>query len=304
MSLPKRISKRLNLTLNKTLYARTTRGILSTKPLAAGDLPFMALSMVHKRDVLSYLVAIKSFAMHANPQRVVIVCDPSIGDAERHIFKQHIPHVELRRAEEFRHVAIPQGGCWERLSAISQYAPENYVVQLDADTVTVGAVPEVVSAIRGEHGFVLAEEPEQRIVTLEETAERARPWVSPTVHIQGLAEALMVEAGLNQPLYVRGCAGFTGFPKTATMQAELFDFSVKMREKTNSRWSDWGTEQVASNFLVANAPGTTTLPFPMYGTPNKADDHTAFLHFIGSMRFINRMYETVSGKIVGTLRSR
>ncbi len=304
MSLKKRIAKRLKTTLNKTLYARTTRGILTTAPLAAGELPFMALSMVHKRDVLSYLVAIKSFAMHANPRRVVIVCDPSIGDAERRVFKHHIPHVELRRAEDFRHDAIPQGGCWERLSAISEYTRENYVVQLDADTVTVRAIPQVVAAVQGEHGFVLAEEPDQRIVTLEDTAERARPWLSPTVHIQGLSEALMVEAGLKHPLYVRGCAGFTGFPKTETMQAELFDFSIKMREKTNSRWSDWGTEQVASNYLVANAPGTTTLPFPMYGTPNKADDGTAFLHFIGSMRFINRMYEKVSGDIVGTLRSR
>lgn len=304
MSLKKRITKRLNTTLNKFLYAQTTRGILSTAPLVPGELPFTALSMVHVRDVLSYLVAIKSFAMHANPRHVVIVCDPSIGERERKLFKKHIPHVELRRAEEFRHAMIPQGGCWERLSAISEYSREDYVVQLDADTVTVRPVPEVVSAIRGEHGFVLAEESDQRIVTLEETAERARPWVSPTVHIQGLSEALMVEAGLNQPLYVRGCAGFTGFPKTDAMQAELFDFSTKMRKKTDARWSDWGTEQVASNYLVANAPDTVTLPFPMYGTPNKADDRTAFLHFIGSMRFTSRMYEKISGAIVGTLRSR
>jgi hypothetical protein len=304
MSLRKRIVKRLKTTLNKTLYASTTRGILSTAPLAAGKLPFTALSMVHQRDVLSYLVAIKSFALHANPQRVVIVCDPSIGERERAVFKRHIPHVELRRAEEFRDGAIPQGGCWERLSAISEYTRNDYVVQLDADTVTVAPVPEVVAAIQGEHGFVLAEEPDQRIVTLEETAERARPWVSPTVHIQGLSEALMVEAGLNQPLYVRGCAGFTGFPKTQTMRSELFDFSTKMRARTNGRWADWGTEQVASNYLVANAPATTTLPFPKYGTPNKANGETAFLHFIGSMRFTSRMYEKVSGGIVGTLRSR
>lgn len=292
MNLSQRIFNRLRTDFFKALYLRNVGRILETPTLQRGNLPFIALSMVHQRDVIAYLVAIKSFAKFANPDRVVIICDPTIGEHEKFVFKRHIPHVELRNAAEFRDPRIPTGGCWERLSAITTYSPENFVVQLDADTVTVGEISEVVSAVTDQHGFVLGEKRAQEILTLEEASRRAMK--STSHHIQALSEQIIAQAGLNGTFYVRGCAGFTGFPPDSAMRDKFFDFSEKMAAKTGQRWSEWGTEQVTSNYLVANAAGTQLLPYPKYSTPFNHETCGAFQHFIGSIRFQNRMYENMS----------
>jgi hypothetical protein len=77
-----------------------------------------------------------------------------------------------------------------------------------------------------------------------------------------------------------------------------------MTEKLGARWSSWGTEQVTSNYLVANATATRVLPFPKYGTPDQVSEEAAFQHFIGSMRFINRRYENASDEVIQELALR
>ena len=81
MRILKKIGQRLRRDYFRAAYARAARGVLRTSALAAGSEPFTLLSMVHQRDVVPYLVAVKSFARFANPRRVVVVCDPTIGDA-------------------------------------------------------------------------------------------------------------------------------------------------------------------------------------------------------------------------------
>lgn len=301
MNLPIRVFRRIKTGLVKAMYSREVVGVLKTAPLQPGREPFIALSMVHHRDVLSYLVAIKSFSRFANPARVVIVCDPSIDRADESIFRAHVPHAELRRAEEFRDPRIPQGGTWERLAAIMTYLGDHYVVQLDADTVTIDPVHEVTSAIRMGRGFVLGgDRRQQRIETLDETSARASK-VPPT-HIQTLAEQVISTADLKFGNYIRGCSGFTGFPAEPTFQDEFFDFSEKMARKTCGRWAEWGTEQVTSNYLVANARDTVVLPVARYSTPVVSTPETAFLHFIGPERFTSRNYEKTSGLAIEALR--
>lgn len=294
------IKQRLRRDYFRWMHTRAVRHVLKTPRLSAGDLPFMLLSMVQKRDVLSYLVALKSFTAFANPRRVVVVCDPSIDARDRQILRQHVPHIELRDAKEFVHEQAPRGGCWERLLAICHYATDNYVVQLDADTVTVQPPIEVLDAISTRAGFVLGEEPQQAVITLETTSRNAKADEYGQLHIQGYSEACMAEVGLpSASLYVRGCAGFTGFPPTPDMKERLIHFSSCMAGKMGMpRWSLWGTEQVASNYLVANASATRVLPYPKYGTPDAMDEKTAFIHFIGSLRFINDKYEKTSRSVI------
>mgnify|MGYP000341898142 CR=1 FL=1 len=296
MSLLNRISLRMQRDYCRWQYQRVAATIASTPVVQRGQLPFTLLSMVHTRDVLSYLVALKSFVARANPQRIVMVCDPSITTADREFLKVHVPHLELRHADEFVDPAIPRGGCWERLFAIATLSPEDYVIQLDADTVTTADIPEVCEAIMARRGFVLGEETEQSLLTFEQSSRNARGRLGPNPHIQTLSEAALIDTGLPATkLYVRGCAGFTGFPSSTDMRAAMLDFSGRMAAQLGSeRWASWGTEQVTSNYLVANANATQVLPFPKYGTPDVRTDDTAFLHFIGSMRFINRTYELTS----------
>jgi hypothetical protein len=304
MSLVNRVIQRLKRDYFRSQYMKAVRQVLSTRPLVQGKLPFLLLSMVQKRDVESYLVAVKSFACFANPERIVVVCDPSIDDQDRAIFRQHIPHIELRRADEFTHPNMPRGGTWERLFAISGFVRDHYVVQLDADTLTIQPIPEVIDAIRNDRGFVIVENESTPLKSLTATRECALPWMEPGAHIQGIAETEMVNVGLPENArYVRGCSGFTGFPRSAQMQDVMIDFSRRMTDKLGEDWKLWGTEQVTSNYLVANAAATTPLPFPKYCTPDCATSETAFFHFIGSMRFVNNKYTHASQQAIRQIGS-
>ena len=295
MSFVNSVIQRLRRDYFQWKYKKVAAQVALTKPLGQGEMPFILLSMVHQRDVLSYLVAVKSFAHFLNPARIVVVCDPSIDGADRTLLKQQVPHVELRHADEFTHPDMPRGGTWERLFAISGFVRDNYVIQLDADTLTVQAIPEVLAAIRDGKGFVLGEAPLTPLRSLAATRESALPLIGPGAHVQDLAEAAMATVGLSDNArYVRGCSGFTGFPHSSEMQGIMIDFSRRMTKKLGPDWKRWGTEQVTSNYLVANAHGTAALSFPKYCTPDCANAETAFFHFIGSLRFINRKYEASS----------
>lgn len=302
MSLVNRVIQRLKRDYFRAQYQKAARDILATRPLERGDLPFTLLSMVHQRDVHSYLVAVKSFTHFLNPRGVVVVCDPSITRDDRALLQHHLPHAVLRDAQEFTHSDIPRGGTWERLYAISEYAQDSYVIQLDADTLTVQPIPEVRDAILAGTGFVIGEMPDTPIRSLAAARENALPWMRPGAHIQGIAETEMANVGLPADArYIRGCSGFTGFPQSSTMRIAMTDFSRRMTDKLGTDWKRWGTEQVTSNYLVSNAPGTQPLPFPKYGTPDCATADTAFFHFIGSMRFINSKYEATSRQAIRLL---
>ena len=303
MSLINTVIQRLKRDYFRWQYNKVAELILDTPPVAPGSEPFVLLSMVQKRDVHSYLVAVKSFTRFANPQRIVVVCDPSLDGADQAILRRHVPHIELRRADEFTHPDIPRGGTWERLYAIAHYVQSNYVIQLDADTVTVKPIPEVLAAVRAAQGFVLGEAPETPVRSLDATRERALPLLRPGAHIQTISEAEMANVGLPAgAMYVRGCSGFTGFPTASNMRDDMLDFSRRMTAKLGQDWTRWGTEQVTSNYLAANAAGTRALPFPKYGTPDQASGDTAFYHFIGSMRFVNGKYAASSREIIERLQ--
>jgi hypothetical protein len=295
MSLVNRVIHRLKRDFFRSQYHKVAKQVLATQPLRRGELPFTVLSMVHQRDLHSYLVAVKSFAYYLNPSRIVVVCDPSIDNEDRAVLRQHVPHIELRDAHEFVHPDIPRGGTWERLFAITQMVEDRYVVQIDADTLTVRPIPEVLAAIEAGHSFVLGETPGTPRRTLAGTRDYAKDWIAPGAHVQAFAEVEMVNVGLPADAhYIRGCSGFSGFPCSSTMRDVMLDYSRRMTAKLGDKWTSWGTEQVTSNYLASNMPGAHALPFPKYGTPDQATGETAFFHFIGSMRFVNSKYQTTS----------
>lgn len=297
MSLISRIARRLQRDFFRWRYLNAARDVLETRPVVRGTVQFTLLSMVHHRDIISYLVAVKSFTRFVNPERIVVVCDPSIDANDRAVLKKHVPHLEFREANEFTNSRIPRGGTWERLFAISHYVTEGYVVQLDADTVTLDSIDEVLASIQEGRGFVLGETPRQRLMSLAETSRRG-----PHPHVQAASELAIDSVGLPaENLYVRGCSGFTGFPRDERMAARMLDFSERMWDRLGDRWQEWGTEQVTSNYLVANTPGAAVLPFPKYGTPDQKNAKIVFLHFIGSMRFVNNKYTFTSREVIRAL---
>jgi hypothetical protein len=288
---------------NKARFNWAVRAILKTPPLTPGTDDFIALSMVQHRDVLPYLLALKSFARYLQPARVVLVADPTLDADDRALLRRHVPHIEFRDANEFHRDGIPKGGCWERLTAISEYAQENYVIQLDADTVSVSDLPDIRRAIADQVSFTLGTEDEQTIGSCAEIAQWAKPRLDGKDHTQLLAESHLDRFDTTgQFRYARGCAGFAGFAPGQINSAQMLKISSGMEKLIGEVWSAWGTEQFTSNLIVCSSPAARILPHPRYCNPARMTDATVFLHFIGYVRYRSGLYATLAHKVSRELR--
>ena len=70
-------------------------------------------------------------------------------------------------------------------------------------------------------------------------------------------------------------------------------------------WNQWGSEQVMSNIVVANAAQAAVLPHPKYCDCSRIKtDVTAFIHFIGSCRFKHGIYQALATAAIQRLQSR
>ena len=67
-----------------------------------------------------------------------------------------------------------KGGCWERILLISEYVKDYFVIQLDADTLTLGDIPEVHQWVSGKTSFALGTQSGQFIETMRELNERIK----------------------------------------------------------------------------------------------------------------------------------
>jgi len=282
---------RLRVSSNRRRFEKALHQILYSPQTRIGSDKFTALSMVHHRDVESYLLAIKSFCRFFSPQRIIVVTDPSITDEDRQQIAAHVDGIQFVRAEDYRIAGMPQGGCWERLIAISEFVQSDYVIQIDADTVTLSEMPEVRKAVDESTSFVLATEDGQDFSSCAEAASWAKKRVESGEHIQILAEASMDSlADYKTSRYVRGCAGFSGFAAGSFNRDKLKIFSDTLSRILGDQWTAWGTEQFTSNFMVANSPKAVVLPHPKYCHPGRERPGTVFLHFIGYVRFNTDRY--------------
>lgn len=277
---------------NRLLFQRAVKGILKTPPIGSGKNHFAALSMVHHRDVLPYLLAIKTFAHHASPKRIFLIADPSLDETDRKTIRQHIPYIEILEAIDFRRATLPIGGTWERLSAIAVLCQEVAIVQLDADTMTFGFPEEVVQGMINNQSFIIRSERNVEIQTLDAAAEYGKKLTFSSNHIQAVSEACFLQLrNWENYHYVRGCSGFTGFSKGAINQEMLSELSDSMRSIHGARWDEWGTEQVSSNILAASAADAFLLSHPNYCNADWCTNDTIVAHYIGYARHVNRSYE-------------
>jgi hypothetical protein len=277
--------------LNKLRFKMAVRRVLDTPPLVTSADGPTVLSMVHHRDVLPYLLAIKSFVRHVPSSRIVVIADPTITAFDRTVLSQHIPALDLRDAVTYRCAQLPTGGTWERLIAIADEVSRNYTIQLDADTVTSAPLPEVAEATRNNRPFLLCTANGQTILSCAEVSAIAKAEPLDEVHIQLLCEALLDKLeGPRQWRYVKACSAFAGFPLGSLDRNLLIEVSERMESIVGNRWREWGSEQVASNLILASMNRALLLPHPKYAMPHWANADTAFRHFIGYVRFASPLY--------------
>jgi len=281
--------------VRRLLFKRSCKPILHTQPIEShGDSTTAVLTLLQHKDVLMFLVAIKSFARKIPLRNVYILNDGSLTEKDKLTLSSHIKPVEFLELSQVSNEHCPKGSCWERLLAIAARVADQYIVQLDADTVTLGAIDEVAKLIDDNQSFVIGTWDGQTIEPMQVSSERIQTNVNPQLdgHVQMVAEAAFDQLDECKNLkYVRGCAGFSGFAKGSFNTHFVEDFSLNMERLIGKKWNEWGSEQVMSNVVVANTPAAGVLPHPKYSDcANISQSETTFIHFVGSCRFQGKCY--------------
>lgn len=282
--------------IGRQLFDRNCADVLAIPParvMTSSDTK--VVSQLQHKDVLMYLVAIKSFSARVPVGSVLVLNDGSLNEADQELLARHVPNITVEPIEAYRSPRCPQGGTWERLLAIAQHSKDGYVIQLDADTVAIGALPEVEAAVTCGTSFALGTWDGQKLETMAERAADARR-LNPDGprHVQVAAEQVFDQMpGFAELRYVRGCSGFAGFARNAASLEFIEEFSLHMGSLLLDRWKEWGSEQLMSNVVIANSPNAIVLPHPQYCDCNHIAAETTFIHFIGDCRFNNGVYREV-----------
>lgn len=290
-------------------HRRIAAGVLATPPIRPHDDGVVLLSMVGTAAVLPALVALKSLHAQLGRGRVALLDDGSLTNRDRALLAHHLGNPAITRIRDVDLGAAPAGGTWERLLHLLDLRRDQYVLQVDSDTVTLGAVPEIQQAIDASRDFTLRGEAGAELIEVDALRGRERgpdPRAA-GLHVQDAAEAAMVQVripGGGFRRYARGCSGFAGFAPGGPGRDLAEAFSREMdRLIGRERWSRWGSEQVTSNVIVANGHDPLLLPYDRYcnheGRPLAAD--VRFAHFIGTCRFHGRAYRDATRASIAAL---
>ena len=290
----------------RNMFNWKSKKILDTDSLHIVKDKVIIISMLRHSDVIMYLVAIKSFYQRFSKGEIVILNDGSLTNRDLNLLKEHFLPKDIVHINDIKNSVCPKGGCWERILLISEYVQDYFVIQLDADTITFGDIPEAHQRVSDKTSFALGTPTGQFIETMRESNERRRHW--PKDHLQIKIEQKFYKLIEYEKLkYVRGGAAFAGFAPGSFSLAELENFSQQMNEIIGEDWTRWGTEQITSNFLVANSPKSKMMPFPKYAghhpPHNRSYKNSHFIHFYGPYRWANGFYVESAKNFVDSLRT-
>ena len=258
--------------------------------------------MVAKNDVQMYLLSLKSFYARIKRGKVIAIIDRDLPTSSREVLLKHIPSVEFVILEDIDTGTCQRGGTWERLVYILDHTRDEYAVQLDCDTLTFGTdISEVSQCLENNIPFTLGTGGNP-IVTMREAAAEAR---KETANYIGLvAERLFDQfPNADKLKYVRASSGFAGFAKNGFPRQSIETFHAKLAELLGARNTEWGTEQCASNFAIANSPNAVVLHRPKYANYNPANvpKNVAFLHFFGTYRYKNDFFAKRGQEVIKML---
>ena len=247
--------------------------------------------MVQLLDVQMYILAVKALYRRLGRGRIVAIIDADFPENKRQLIRDHLGPVEFQILEDLDTGRCQRGGTWERVLYCVDRSATDYVIQIDCDTLCFGPIEEVLECVKRNQAFTLSEG--IPIGPLPNWVEKGISRKSD--HIVNTFELRAREfPDADKWRYVRGSSGFAGFAKggvTRELLETFHDGGVKVH---GERWKEWGTEQVASNFAVANSPDSIPLPYPQYATfePKYATfqkkgitKEMSLLHFIGAFRF-------------------
>lgn len=294
--------------LRRAQFRYECRGILDVQPIAFDPYsPAIVFSQLPHKDLMMFLVALRSFVRYVPIKGVHLLNDGSVTAEDKALLYEQIPGLIFHELADFRSAACPSGGCWERLLGIAELVRDHYVIQLDSDTLAISVIDEVAECVRSDTSFTLGTWDRQRFEAMSDRAGQAKKITAgqDNSHIQVLAEANLDKlSGYESLRYVRGCAGFAGFAARSFSRERIEALSQEMYAALGSKWNTWGSEQFASNVIVANSERAAVLPHPKYCACNRVQAETSFIHFIGGCRFKDGTYARLGKRVIGELNGR
>lgn len=296
--------------INAARHAEAIASVLDTPPIVPRADGLVLFSMIGTAVVLPYLVAVKSLWHHLGRGRVALLDDGTLTGQDKALLAHHCGDPEIIPIASVQRGPFPAGGCWERFLTILDRRRGEYWLQLDSDTVTLGPVDEVAQAIATNRSFTLLGGPDavEHPLPLADYARTFYPMGDHDGHVQQQIESRFGQvdpaAGWT---YLRGCAGFAGFAAGGDGRSVAASFLHLLTDLVGSEQAaTWGTEQVASNFQIANEPGAVALPYARYLNywGEGPDTGAAFVHFVGTHRHANGAYAAASRQAIDQLLQR
>jgi hypothetical protein len=305
MTMQRLLPHRWRTRLDAARHAEAIAAVLDTPPLVPRHDGLVLFSMIGTAVLLPYVVAVKSLWRQLGRGRVVLLDDGTLTAEDRTLLAHHCGDPEIIRIADVRTDPFPRGGTWERFLTILDRREREYWLQLDSDTVTIGPVDEVADAIARNRSFTLLGGSDAEIGALPyaEFAERRYPGGPVEGHVQHRFESRLAALPEGRR-YVRGCSGFAGFAAGGPGRELARTFLAGLEQLVGREdVTIWGTEQLASNFHVANEPSPVLLPYARYlnywGEPWGED--ARFIHFVGTHRYDNGAYAAESGRVIAAL---
>ena len=296
--------------LRELHFNRTVRAVLAAPPVRVADDRsndgLVIFSMIGTRVLLPYLVAAKSLHAQLGRGRFAILDDGTLTDADKRLLDRHLDKPELRSIAAVDLGQCPRGGCWERLLTLLELRRDNYVIQLDSDTVTLGRVDEIAQAIDQRRDFTLRGEAGSAWLPVANFGGDFAD-LPASAHVQAKIEALLPQVaaaagGLTH--YVRGCAGFAGFAPGGPGRELAHMFSRAAAAQLGPEvWAQWGSEQVMSNLYIANEGEPVLLPYERYLNywNEPVASQAAFVHFVGTFRYHGGAYAAAARRALDDL---
>lgn len=285
----------------------TLKAVAKTPPIQAQpDSDVILVSQLHPRDLYGYLVAIKSVLYSFDRAAVLVVCD-GLTSGHKKTLADHIPQIQFQDIADVHYTGLQKEGTWERLVTLIRESQHRYAMQVDSDILALDRLDTVLDYIHSGVSFALTD----RKTTGYQSLTAASQWIADhekdSPHIQYLIESNLHHfPRADERQYIKATSAFTGFAKGSANLDQLIEFSEDAEKIAGGRWQEWGSEQISSNYLVANTPTHALLPRPAYvnHTPHESLDGAKLIHFFGTHRHYQGRYRRMAAQIINKLQEK
>lgn len=295
------------------------KGIRNTPPISCNPEADTTIhSIVGRRFVNAYLVAIKSFMRFFSDVAVFVHDDGTLGNTEKDLILQHIPGAQIIRRQQVDRdfdetLADPFLSRVRRsyTSYLKLFDPTflgngKRIMLLDTDTLFLRPPSAVIEWARngGLPWYHMAPRGNMKKVNGQsDSASKQDAHIQTLIvdHLDEINRRLGSEYRIEQGF----CAGFVGYDKGMVEFTKLKLLLEVLYDLFQDRIFKWGSEQTIHALILCGG-GARALPLQDYfvftqHNAQRAVDAT-FIHFVGENRFYKLVYPRLASKVMHDLQ--